>query len=400
MRTLFFLLLSMTFLGNNCWAMNNSRWAMNHQSKQKTYLEELDDEILKAAELDDPVTEIQSLVMRRIEGNICPATNQQSEITTDQESLNNKLIKAARNGSYNEVQSLIALGANVNGQCCTDTPLHAAVGNHRLGIALLLLQSGANVYAGRKFNKTPLFACNDCHCPLIEEWQVVTNRSEAVRLALCTGQHVRTGVQSNLRILPTFIIQQICSYLRPRDLAQDPAIMLECKEQCTKNTNFLTSVKNGNITKVKELLAHGADINIQDGFGRNALFIVLHANGDWKKVLLFLLESRINYKGTDCNGNYLIQAACQTRNGYGSAIISAWPRLVETSASMRLSFCLAMHERVGSSSPAHILVREIFREICSYLTPRALLLEVNQDNGWHRRITTEYSDDDSEPQDL
>ena len=50
-------------------------------------------------------------------------------------------------------------------------------------------------------------------------------------------------------------------------------------------------------------------------------------------------------------------------------LIEYWPALKKECIKERLAFCMAMHQRLGKDSPAALLDLDLFKEICSYITP-------------------------------
>jgi ankyrin repeat protein len=85
-------------------------------------------------------------------------------------------------------------------------------------------------------------------------------------------------------------------------------VSLSRAEQNALNESFLDAVRDNNLTRVKECLAAGADVNVTDPRGRTALFISLL----WQptKLALFLLDNGINKDHQDYNGQTALHEAC------------------------------------------------------------------------------------------
>lgn len=57
---------------------------------------------------------------------------------------------------------------------------------------------------------------------LLEIWPILDAGSRASRLAFCMAMHPRLGAQSSAKVLSQHLFQEICSYIRPSVLIDDP----------------------------------------------------------------------------------------------------------------------------------------------------------------------------------
>ncbi len=71
--------------------------------------------------------------------------------------------------------------------------------------------------------------------------------------------------------------------------------------------NLVDVIHNGHIDVLKMLLAHGADVNMQDAYGRTALMEA--ADLDWLEIVLFLLENGADINLSEKNGATAVSLA-------------------------------------------------------------------------------------------
>ena len=132
------------------------------------------------------------------------------------------------------------------------------------------------------------------------------------------------------------------------------------------------------------LLDNGADINRKNKYGSTPLRVAAQ-NGD-KTTAKILLErgakTTLKWDMSCILSNTPEYIAMKTGHPEIADLIKVWPVVVLNSKARMLTFCMAMHSRVGTESSAHILSQHLFQEICSYLKPEAITLRnamINQD---------------------
>ena len=67
---------------------------------------------------------------------------------------------------------------------------------------------------------------------LLEIWPLVDTGSKASRLAFCMAMHPRIGANSSAKVLSQYLFQEICSYIRPSVLIDDPRAIEDYKRIC------------------------------------------------------------------------------------------------------------------------------------------------------------------------
>lgn len=292
-------------------------------------------------------------------------------------SLDQKLEEAIDANDVAQVQLLITRGVNVNKQpgASDYAPLQRT---RSIEIAELLLESGADFFCGdpQGYRYSPLFKnMDDNNNFILEIWRMATEHSAKIRLALAMAFHPRTGTMSTLRNLNLYCISVIASFLRPRDIVQNTEYWYYFRIKFFKNKAFLEAARQGNCAKLAILLKEGVDINARGDFDNNALTLALHSGKNWKQSVLLLLESGIDTETRNIDGHTAIEVSNLNPKG-SKKLLRSWPQLVETSRNSRNTLCLAMHPRLGANSPTQALPREMFAEICSYLTPSALAQDI------------------------
>jgi len=168
------------------------------------------------------------------------------------------LMFAARQGALEAAATLIAAGADVN---LADpdgiTPLIEAIVNGHHDLAALLVDRGADVGLADKAGRTALYAAVDIHAP---EW--VPNRPpprstdrldslDIVKLLLDRGADPDVRLKA---VAPN----------RKADAYADP-ILLEGA------TPFVRAAKTADVAAARALLSHGADPNLTNKNGANAI---------------------------------------------------------------------------------------------------------------------------------
>jgi len=225
--------------------------------------------------------------------------------------------KASRKGNVKRVRELIAAGVNVGrndiyGDCYT--PLHWAAEKGHLEIVKLLISAHANVYSRDVYGKTPLHLA------------AYNSRQDVVRTLV--KYFTDAGLIINLQDTDGRTPLHLAAFaLHPGGIARPE------------------------ISRI--LIDAGANLNQQDFSGMTPL--QLAAESDRPEVVSILLEAGADVDNFDEDAKTRLRLSC--RRGILDLIDSFqfFHRYYKVIAQMTALLGAAVHERLGSNSPAQLL---------------------------------------------
>jgi ankyrin repeat protein len=169
----------------------------------------------------------------------------------EQESINQALFDAVREGNLEKAQKLLEKGASVH---ATDqshtTPLYLAVLNGHINIIELLLEYGADMNAIAPNGLTP--------------WILAFTHNKVIELLVGKGANVNAVSEDG---------ESLMHYVS----------------------------KNGEPTMVSFLLEHGANLNVRSKCGHTPLWLAVHSNNE--ETALLLLRNNADCNIADTEGN-------------------------------------------------------------------------------------------------
>jgi ankyrin repeat protein len=172
---------------------------------------------------------------------------------------------AARDGNLEMARILLEAGANLESRSGNGTrPLLAAIINNHIGLALFLLEKGADAKASDDFHKrTPLFAAVEMRNPDFTRDTAPPLSDGRDPMDLIKALLAK-GVDVNAQVNTTPF----------RGFYQVSANWVHFDGQ----TAFIRAALNGDVTLMRLLLAHGADPNIKTYEGTSALMAAAGLN--------------------------------------------------------------------------------------------------------------------------
>ena len=167
------------------------------------------------------------------------------------------LFDAVNAGDVARVQFLLARGADVNQHGLSGTPLHLAVSTGHVGIAVMLIDAGADLEAkGDPADARPLHVA------------AYANQPEAARLLVERGADVdaRDALERTaLSVASAYGYVELATYLL--DQRADPNVA--ALDACGRPLHYAAKASHAEIVKL--LLAHGAAVNERGLGGTTAL---------------------------------------------------------------------------------------------------------------------------------
>ncbi|MFP3032042.1 MAG: ankyrin repeat domain-containing protein, partial [Wolbachia sp.] len=189
------------------------------------------------------------------------------------------ILYAAQSGKWGVVKLLINNGAKFNNEITYQgTPLHFAVQEGNLDMVRFLLDEGADIESQDKDNKKPLHLA------------VEAGRLNVVKLLLDRGASVNiTDVDSQT----------------PLGLATK-GDMIEILKKAELDQGLLINARDGNLDKVKDLIAQGANLETKDN-------TPLHnaCNNDRLEAVEYLIEKGASLKAKNKDGKIPLELAEQ-----------------------------------------------------------------------------------------
>ena len=170
------------------------------------------------------------------------------------------LVFAARQGSTEAAQALLAGGADINeGDADGHTPLLIAILNNHDDLAQILIDKGADVNASDKDGRSPLFTAVDQHDvdwsdrPFVKE----TDKLSSFDIIKSLIDH-KANVNAQLTAAPVI-----------KKAAQDNAD----RTIAAGGTAFMRAARSGDVEVMQYLLDHGADPKLSNKDGANAMML-------------------------------------------------------------------------------------------------------------------------------
>ncbi|WP_419198881.1 ankyrin repeat domain-containing protein [Wolbachia endosymbiont of Rhagoletis cingulata] len=177
------------------------------------------------------------------------------------------ILYAAQSGKWDVVKLLISNGAKFNNETTVQgTPLHFAVQEANLNMVRFLLDEGADIESQDKDNKKPLHLAVDA------------NRLSVVKLLLDRGANVNVTDMYGKT---------------PLDLATEEDV-IEVLEKARLDQGLLINARDGNLDKVKDLIARGANLETKDNNDNTTLHNAC-SNGHLK-VVEYLIKKGASLK--------------------------------------------------------------------------------------------------------
>ncbi|WP_419198621.1 ankyrin repeat domain-containing protein [Wolbachia endosymbiont of Rhagoletis cingulata] len=189
------------------------------------------------------------------------------------------ILYAAQSGKWNVVKFLVSNGAKFNNEITIQgTPLHFAVQEGNLDMVRFLLDEGVDTESQDKDNKKPLHLAVDA------------NRLSVVKLLLDRGASVNvTDMNSQT----------------PLGLATK-GNMIEILKKAELDQGLLINARGGNLDKVKDLIAQGANLETND----NTALHNACSNGHLK-VVEYLIDKGASLKAKNKDGKIPLELAEQ-----------------------------------------------------------------------------------------
>ncbi|QMV46176.1 hypothetical protein HC358_03815 [Wolbachia pipientis] len=192
------------------------------------------------------------------------------------------ILYAAQSGKWDVVKLLISNGAKFNNETTVQgTPLHFAVQEGNLNMVRFLLDEGADIESQDKDNKKPLHLAVDA------------NRLSVVKLLLDRGANVNVTDMYGKT---------------PLDLAVEED-MIEVLKKAQLDQGLLINARDGNLDKVKDLIAQGANLETKDNNDNTTLHNAC-SNGHLK-VVEYLIEKGASVKAKNKDGKTPLDLAVQ-----------------------------------------------------------------------------------------
>ncbi|WP_425385027.1 ankyrin repeat domain-containing protein [Wolbachia endosymbiont (group B) of Schoenobius gigantella] len=189
------------------------------------------------------------------------------------------ILYAAQSSKWNVVKLLVSNGAKFNNEITYQgTPLHFAVQEGNLDMVRFLLDEGADIESQDKDNKKPLHLA------------VEAGRLNVVKLLLDRGASVNAKDKNNKT---------------PLELAAK-GNMIEILKKAELDQGLLINARGGNLDKVKDLIAQGANLETKD----NTALHNACSNGRLK-VVEYLIEKGASLKAKNKDGKTPLELAEQ-----------------------------------------------------------------------------------------
>lgn len=260
--------------------------------------------------------------------------------------LNMAIHVAAANGNANVLSLLIDKGSDVNAKGFRGKqPLHFALLNGSTEAARLLCESGADITARTAFGDTPLI-CAAKHSN-IENIKLVLNKGASVHERNSIGYSALFYAAKN-------------GYMDVAKHLLDNGCDINARSRLRETPLIIASGVCGNKAMVEFLLRSGADINLGDRQGRQAL----HHGGDRDIVEALLLNGRAAIESRDLYGLTPLLYVCSSENPHSNMDVAR--KLIEMGA------CVNAQEVLSLYSPLHHLCtcHEIDMDIVTMLLDR------------------------------
>ncbi len=189
------------------------------------------------------------------------------------------ILYAAQSGEWDVVKLLISKGAKFNNEITIQgTPLHFAVQEGNLDMIGFLLDEGADIESQDKDNKKPLHLAVDA------------NRLSVIKLLLDRGANVNVKDMYDKT---------------PLDLATEEDV-IKVLEKAQLDQGLLINARDGNLDKVKDLIAQGANLETKD----NTALHNACSNGHLK-IVEYLIDKGASLKAKNKDGKTPLELAVQ-----------------------------------------------------------------------------------------
>lgn len=196
------------------------------------------------------------------------------------------LLEAVVDNNYNSVCDLIKKGVGVNYSVRGDTPLHYAIENGHDDIALLLINSGADINAKNYNEETPLFVAARCNSLLLLR-------------CLLNKPNLNLNIYSNDKT-PLHIACEKGHVAIVREFVDNYRAMFWINLRYLQDLPLHIAVNNGFLNVTNILLEKVTSVNAVDREGRTPLWIALLKNHfDIIKYLLcnYRVNPHFKFKG-------------------------------------------------------------------------------------------------------